>query len=69
MTGGEHCVKIQVPSSNGLENFGVLKIWRKRSAHLISYSVNHKGVCITALATPGLLKIQYICLLLLGSTI
>ena len=38
---------------------GVLKILNKRIADLINELINHKGVCRTALATPGLLLTVY----------
>ena len=47
MSGGEHCVKIQVPSSNCL---GVMVFWRFGGKGWIA-----KCVCRTAPATQGLL--------------
>ena len=43
-------------NSDHLAIIGVLKILRKRIAHLINQSVNDGGVCRTAPATPGLLN-------------
>ena len=54
--GGEHCVKIQVPSFNGLRYTVFWRYFQKGSlTELINQLMNDKGVCRTASATPSLL--------------
>ena len=57
VTGGEHYVKCQVPSSNGL---GFMVFWKFGAKEWLTWSVNKLfsdvGVCSTDPATPSLLN-------------
>ena len=56
MEGGKHSLKISGPQLIRFGSEGILKIWRKRLTQLVDELMNHKGVCRTAPATPGLLN-------------
>ena len=53
--GGEPFVKSSAPQLLRFGSEGVLKIFKY---HLINHLISNKGVCRTALATPGLLIIS-----------
>ena len=55
--GGEHFLKIIAPKLFRFEIDSILKIFSQRVSQLINQSMNYKGVCGTAPATPGLLNI------------
>ena len=54
MTGGEHCVKMSGPGSNGLGFMVFFEDLEEKDCSL-NQSVNYGGVCRTAPATPSLL--------------
>ena len=62
--GGEHYLTISAPLLLQFGKDTVLKIGRKGITELMNESVNDKGVCRTAPATPGLLIIYLIIVLI-----